>query len=261
MRLSDIIRQRRSALGLTQDEVAGRVGISKPYLSTIETGKVRNPPSDKVLKAIEDVLDFSEGELVRLAHLQRTPSDVRREHSLLSEKVNRFQSLLESFVHDAPRTAGGELDLESLADVLGMSGFDARVDSGASIPVINSVGAGYPQEFGDLDYPVGIAEEYIRCPDVNDPQAFAAHVVGDSMQPNYQPGDLVVFSPNAPARNGDDCFVRFLPGEGTTFKRFYQDSPTSVRLQPLNNAYPARTYRPEEFSGLWPAVLRIEKLR
>lgn len=261
MTLADMIRRRRLELELTQDEVAGRAGISKPYLSTIETGKVRNPPSDKVLAALEDVLDLPEDALTRTAHLQRTPADVRLEHEELTRKVSQFHDLLSSFVQDAPRTDGGDIDLDALAGELGMDDFDARVHAPAGIPVINSVGAGYPQDFGDLDYPVGVAEEYLRCPDVNDPQAFAARVVGDSMQPGYQPEDIVVFSPNTPARNGDDCFVRFEPGEGTTFKRFYQDSPGRLRLQPLNNAYPAKTFSPHQITGLWPAVLRIQKLR
>ena len=42
MSLGQIIRQRREQLNLTLDEVAVNTGFSKPYLSTIETGKVKN---------------------------------------------------------------------------------------------------------------------------------------------------------------------------------------------------------------------------
>jgi cytoskeletal protein RodZ len=50
MSLGQIIRKKREQLNLTLDEVSNRIGFSKPYLSTIETGKVKNPPSDELLR-------------------------------------------------------------------------------------------------------------------------------------------------------------------------------------------------------------------
>src|SRR5437764_15389943 len=71
------LRRQRRRLGLTLDELAGRTGISKPYLSLIETGRVPNPPSDEKLRRLEQTLGFGAGELITQAHLQRTPRDVR----------------------------------------------------------------------------------------------------------------------------------------------------------------------------------------
>src|SRR6266699_6726572 len=71
------LRRQRRRLGLTLDELAGRTGISKPYLSLIETGRVPNPPSDEKLRKLEQTLGFTAGELITQAHLQRTPRDVR----------------------------------------------------------------------------------------------------------------------------------------------------------------------------------------
>src|SRR5213075_1998397 len=71
------LRRHRRRLGLTLDELAGRTGISKPYLSLIETGRVPNPPSDEKLRKLEQSLGFSAGELQTRAHVQRTPRDVR----------------------------------------------------------------------------------------------------------------------------------------------------------------------------------------
>src|SRR5205809_5918144 len=71
------LRRQRRRLGLTLDELAGRTGISKPYLSLIETGRVPNPPSDEKLRRLEQSLGFTAGELLTQAHLQRTPRDVR----------------------------------------------------------------------------------------------------------------------------------------------------------------------------------------
>src|SRR5688572_1663836 len=71
------IRKQRRRLGFTLDELAGKTGISKPYLSLIETGRVPNPPSDEKLRKLEQTLGFGVNELVTQAHLQRTPRDVR----------------------------------------------------------------------------------------------------------------------------------------------------------------------------------------
>src|SRR6187551_1825092 len=82
------LRRQRRRLGLTLDELAGRTGISKPYLSLIETGRVPNPPSDEKLRRLEQTLGFASNELVTQAHLQRTPRDVRAMlQKLLSESA------------------------------------------------------------------------------------------------------------------------------------------------------------------------------
>src|SRR4051812_13122780 len=75
--LGSKLRRQRRRLGLTLDELAGRTGISKPYLSLIETGRVPNPPSDEKLRRLEQTLGFASNELVTQAHIQRTPRDVR----------------------------------------------------------------------------------------------------------------------------------------------------------------------------------------
>lgn len=63
---------------MTLDEVARRTNYSKPYLSTVETGKVRNPPSNDLLAKLETVLGFDSGLLLRIAHLERMPADIRK---------------------------------------------------------------------------------------------------------------------------------------------------------------------------------------
>ena len=56
MGLGAIVRQQRERLGMTQDVLAAKAGISKPYLSNIETGRAKNPPSDTKVVALEVAL-------------------------------------------------------------------------------------------------------------------------------------------------------------------------------------------------------------
>ncbi len=277
MNLGEIIRQRRMELGITQDHVSSQAGISKPYLSNIETGRAKNPPTDGILESLSEVLQFDPAELLRLAHLARTPPDVRQEHEMLSAELAKLRGVVRSLIENQPdgisnenangneneikRIDGKKSGLDALAKTLGDSANIHTLTAGSVVPVINSLAAGYPSDFTDLDYPAGVADEYVRCPDLHDGQAFAARVAGDSMEPEFHEGDIVVFSPNTQPNPGDDCFVRFDNHEGTTFKRFYQDDESTIRLQPRNNAYPAMTYPAEQITGLWPAVFRIEQLR
>jgi SOS-response transcriptional repressor LexA len=284
MSLSQIIRTRREQMGLTQDQVSAQAGISKPYLSNIETDRAKNPPTDGVLVNLERALKFDPGQLVRLAHLARTPLDVREDNERLQAEISKLRGVIKQLLADGTRSIGDAIDH---AAATGPDSANSRpagtepdgpdhadqqrpdaphpnithIPAGVLVPIINRVAAGYPHQFTDLDYPPSVADEYIRVPDMHDAQAFGARVVGDSMEPAYQEGDVVIFSPNTPARSGDDCFVRFEADQGTTFKRVYQDDAEHLRLQPLNESYPPATYHREEVSGLWPAVYRVQRLR
>ncbi len=258
MSLGSIVRNRREELGLTQEVVSAQIGISKPYLSNIETGRAKNPPSDGILRSLERAMNFLPGELVKLANLVRTPTDVRERYELFEAEVHKLRGVLRDLRHDSGKNADtDDFDEPSAQEAPASVGFCI----GGVVPVINSVSAGYPRNFTDLDYPPGVADEYVRCPDIHDPQAFAARVVGDSMEPDYLQRDIVVFSPNTQPNNGDDCFVRLEEDEGTTFKRIYMDEEKSIRLQPLNQAYPARAIPRGQITGLWPAILRIHHIR
>ncbi|GAG45312.1 unnamed protein product, partial [marine sediment metagenome] len=160
-------------------------------------------------------------------------------------------------------TRRGGLDLDSLLRSARRCGDNiiAPAPLGRAIPLINRVAAGYPTDFTDLDYPPSVADEYVCCPDVPDPQAFGARVVGDSMAPNYKEGDTVIFAPNAVPRDGDDCFVRFVKDNSTSFKRFHAAPNGRIRLEPINNKYPVEEYGREEINGLWPAIMRVEHIR
>ena len=266
------LRKQRRRLGLTLDELAGRTNISKPYLSLIETGRVPNPPSDEKLRKLEIALGFGTNELVSQAHLQRTPRDVR---AILQRLMQ--QGAANSPSPDSPSSnpqspnpqsnVGVDLDNAFLSGILqelvDKSAGNVEMISTNAVPVINRVSAGYPRDFTDLSYPRGVADEYVGCPDLTDKDAFAARVHGDSMTPKYQEGDIVIFSPAASPRSGDDCFVRFEDGQ-TTFKRvFFENDERGkgvLRLQPRNERYRAQIIASEKVTGLWKALFRYQRV-
>lgn len=60
--IGEIIRQRRKQLGVTQTELACRLGISRNQVSNLETGK--SLPSSKVMASLEEALETSFAELL-----------------------------------------------------------------------------------------------------------------------------------------------------------------------------------------------------
>ena len=291
------IRRMRRRLGFTLDELAVKTGISKPYLSLIETGRVPNPPSDGKLQKIEQVLGFPAGELLTQAHLQRTPRDVRAvlqrvieqgkssggegERGSGGERKETSSARSPAAVPSALSTKNLELSTSAgtavgtpislddaylsgvLHDLVDKSSANIEGVRTNSVPVINRVSAGYPKDFTDMSYPPRVADEYVGCPDVFDKDAFAARVSGDSMTPKYREGDIVIFSPAAGWRDGNDCFVRFDDGQ-TTFKRVFMEkedaSGTVLRLQPRNERYRPQVVPSERISGLYKAVYQYRRV-
>lgn len=260
------LRRQRRKLGLTLDELAGRTGISKPYLSLIETGRVPNPPSDEKLRKLEQSLAFVPGHLLTQAHLQRTPRDVRVVlQKLLAQQKQNGQAR----PAEPGKAPAGSVNLDdaylsgALQEFVDRSAGNIEHVTTNAVPIINKVSAGYPRDFTDLSYPRGVADDYVSCPDLHDDQAFAARVHGDSMCPKYRAGDIVVFSPGTAVRNGDDCFVRFVDGQ-TTFKRMFfesnEEGKSVLRLQPRNEKYRPRTVGAEEVSGLYRAVFKYQRV-
>jgi len=258
MSLGQIIRDKREQLNLTLDEVSSRVGFSKPYLSTIETGKTKNPPGDELLTRLEKVLEFEQGLLLYIAHVEGLPADVRKDYESAEAENKKWRQVVKDVIK---KKASGR----QLSRLLAKSKMDTKqgllpLAAGRLVPVINKVSAGYPRDFNDLDYPVGVADDYVRCPDLHDPNAFAVRVVGDSMEPKFREGDIVIFSPAAEVHNGDDCFVRFAMPHETTFKRVFFEKKNTVRLQPRNEKYSPTIVEGKRINGLYRATIKYEKL-
>lgn len=249
--LAERLRARRQGLGMTLSELAERVGCAKSYLSLIENGR-KTHPSEDLLRRLESALMLAEGALVSLGALERTPPAVRERLERMEGPARRLGELLSGGGLDEAHRSG---ELRRLIDRISPESAPAPVSLPVRVPLINSVVAGYPTEFTDLGYPARVADEYVPCSDLDDPDAFAARVVGDSMAPEYREGDIVIFSPARDVTDGKDCFCRLEPDHETTFKRvFFENEGELIRLQPLNGAYPSRVVPREMVAGLYVAV-------
>jgi len=267
------MRACREALDLTVRAAAEGASVPASYWSEVETGK-RRVPGSEVLVRIAGVLGVASQELLRRGSMERgmaAGGEPMRNELARAERNRRLATQLAAQLATEIRAGGGAGGSARVARLLkemtgaggvGASAAERTVGSAMAglleVPLINKVVAGYPSEFTDLGYPARVADEYVKCPDLQDPDAFAARVVGDSMEPGYREGDVVVFSPLKEVRNGADCFVRFERNEETTFKGVYFEAGNGggerIRLQPLNAAYPPRVVDREEVAGLYAAA-------
>lgn len=267
-RFGRLIRDRRRSADLTLAQLAQLVRLSPSYLSMLENDRLKAPPSREALARLEAALGLPDGRLADPADVQRAPPSVRASLADVKARADGASDLAGWLTEAARRGVSLDALRESgaLADAIGRTlgeGTGPARMAGATprVPLINRVAAGYPAGFTDLDYPARVADAYVDAPGVEDPDAFAATVVGDSMTPDYREGDVVIFSPLADVIDGCDCFARLEPDHESTFKRvFFEDDGRVVRLEPLNTAYATRVLDREQVAGLYRAVSRYSKL-
>ena len=144
---------------------------------------------------------------------------------------------------------------ESLAKVLDATGasleaFTALVTGSPTatpgrparrIPLLGLAQAGSEGFFDDAGYPVGGSWDEVGLPEVGDPHAYALEIAGDSMEPVFRDGDMVVISPAAPIRRNDRVVLRTQAGE-VMAKQLARRSARRIELKSLNPEHRDRSF-------------------
>ena len=117
----------------------------------------------------------------------------------------------------------------------------ARLPAARRVPLIGLVQAGSDGYFDDGGFPVGGSWDEVALPDVADANAYALEISGDSMEPVFRDGDMVIVSPAAPVRRGDRVVARVASGE-VLAKELVRRSARRIELRSLNPAHPPLTF-------------------
>lgn len=138
---------------------------------------------------------------------------------------------------------------ESIAKVLDATGATledfttlASSDPGAAwrdlrIPLIGLTKAGAEGFFDDGGYPVGGVWEQVQFPRVDDENAYALEVTGESMESLYREGDILIVSPNAPTQNGDRVVIRTTDGK-VMAQLLVRRTAKTIEMASLNPDHP-----------------------
>lgn len=108
-----------------------------------------------------------------------------------------------------------------------------------SVPLIGFAQAGAGGYFDDAGFPVGRGWDEIAFPQIDDEHAYALEISGDSMQPAYRDGDVIVVSPGSPVRRGDRVVVRTRKGE-VMAKELKRRTGKTIELRSLNRDHDDR---------------------
>lgn len=118
------------------------------------------------------------------------------------------------------------------------------------IPLIGLARAGGEGYFDDAGFPVGGGWDEVEVPGISDENAYALRITGNSMEPVYRDGTIIVVSPNSQTYVGDRVVVRLRNGE-VMAKELRRRTPEEVVLASLNPDHAERT---EPLSGIvWMA--------
>lgn len=126
----------------------------------------------------------------------------------------------------------------------------AQPSSGRSVPLLGFAQAGLGGFFDDGGFPVGSGWDEVDFPELADTHVYALEVQGESMQPLYRAGDVIICSPEASIRRGDRVVVKTRDGE-VMVKELRRRTARTIELSSVNPAHEDRVLPVQDV--LWMA--------
>ena len=206
---------------------------------------------------------------------QRPDLDLKK----LSLSIGRNHAYLQQFLMRGSPRELPETVRHALAPLLGVSPDDLRSyapPSAGGGRIESDMRLAPPQRAAErADLPVYASSEgsagtlnitsepivFVRRPEplVSVRDGYGCYMIGDSMSPAYEQGDLLLIHPGKPVRPGDDCVFVREPGEGTPdgsqhaqVRRLLRNTPEKFRVRQFN---PARDFDLDR--GQWTRVQLI----
>jgi SOS-response transcriptional repressor LexA len=206
MNIGERIKETRKERGMTQVALAKAAGVHQSTIADLERGRTTKTPSAAQIARVLGV--------------------------------------------DALWLATGRGRKEASFDHLSSNGFNldegnvsaSTVQLRGKVPVISLVAAGNWSEAVD-NFAPGQAEEWVATTIPIKQHTYALRVQGDSMEPKFLDGAIIIVEPEEEARNGSYVIVR-QNGSEATFKQLVIDG-TQTYLKPLNSRYPIMVMQPD----------------
>lgn len=146
----------------------------------------------------------------------------------------------------------------TMSDFLSLIGLDSSgSNEGAhrhgTMPVIGFAQAGLEGYFDEDGYPSGSGWDELPFPgaaaSTGGDDLYALEVSGNSMEPLYREGDLLMVSPQAQIRRGDRVIVKTTGGE-VMVKELARQTANKIELKSLNAAFENRELRQNEIAWM-----------
>jgi len=117
-----------------------------------------------------------------------------------------------------------------------------------SIPLIGFAQAGAHGFFDHEGYPEGDSWDEISFPEFNAKDTegyYALEINGNSMEPLYREGDILVISPKAKVRNGDRVIIKTNEGE-VMAKELVKQNASRIEIRSLNPEHKNRAIQTQD---------------
>lgn len=181
--------------------------------------------------------------------------EARKAKGLTQTEVSRIIGISQNGYSDweTGKNRVDAVSLNRLAELYGVSvdyllgSSEVPTNNVLRIPVLGSVPAGVPLEAIEdiIDW-----EELPQSMASGGREYFALEVKGDSMWPDYLPGDVVIVRKQPTCDSGEDCVV-YVNGYDATLKQVRLNAEDhSLTIVPRNPSYPPRTFTAEEIQSL-----------
>lgn len=164
---------------------------------------------------------------------------------------------------ESGKTAPNRKRQPIVANVLGITVAQLMADGngteegpiiGGRVPLLSDVQAGDFHEFVDNFHPGDGGQELITTSVPVRKRTFALRVKGDSMEPEFHEGWILIVEPDLDAEPGDFVIAKNQSGE-TTFKQLVKEGGDWY-LKPLNQRYPIKPLGESRVIGVVRAVER-----
>jgi phage repressor protein C with HTH and peptisase S24 domain len=109
-----------------------------------------------------------------------------------------------------------------------------------AVPLIGFAEAGAGGFFDDGGFPVGKGWDEIPFPAVADENAYALEISGNSMEPVYRDGTVIIVSPAASIRRGDRVVAKTRDGE-VMVKELKRRTAKTIELRSINAEHSDRS--------------------
>lgn len=202
--------------------------------------------------------------LLVAANVKRLRESRGLNQTQLANMINSYPSTINA-IERGKKGLGKDLMIRICkALIVDTSEFNRPIDSFEPFPpprgkiAVISMGKGGNGGHYEAPYPVGHGFDYIDRPsDLTDENAYAVKVVGDSMTPRYETGEIVVASPCQNVHSGDYVVAKLYTGEVMIKKIKFREG--LIVLSSVNPAYEPWIYQPSEIIFFHKIVWKKEK--
>ena len=276
MNMGERIKQLRIANGLTQEKLGKYLGVQKSAIRKYENGSVTNIKRTSI-EIMSKLFNVSPSYLMCIEDTDKNINDLYNK-KIFAKNLNYYMKLnnisRQQISKDlkVPYTTvtswcKGEFypridKIQQLADYFSINKSnlieyeDSNIsnDNVIQIPLLGKIVAGYPSEmFSDIIDYINVPIDMIK----GNKELFALNTNGNSMQPMFFDGDILIFEKSNDCESGQYCAVT-VNGNEATFKKVIK-MEKGIMLQPLNMEYESKFFTNDEIENLPVRIIGVLK--